>query len=117
MADYVKFKKGKPSEFEKLVEKNLDTLYFIYEDDALTGKLYLGNKLISGTGEITGATSLKGLSDVLLSENFDSKDCLVYDISLNKWVNKPIATVIGNFIGTNSTSVGVPGLVPAVDSD
>lgn len=113
-SNYVKFKRGTPEAYENLQHKDSDTLYFIYEEDELTGELYLGSKLIAGAGEINGATALKDLTDdVLLSENLDNNHCLVYDISQKKWVNKPILSVIENFIGANSTSNGVAGLVPA----
>ena len=113
ISNYVKFRRGTPSAFAALQEKDSDTLYFIYEEDELTGELYLGSKLIAGSGEIEGATTLRGLGDVLLSENLNDKECLIYDISLKKWVNKPIMSVIDNFVGANSTSSGIPGLVPA----
>ena len=113
ISNYVKFRRGTPSAFAALQEKDSDTLYFIYEEDELTGELYLGSQLIAGAGEIEGATALRGLGDVLLSENLNDKECLIYDISLKKWVNKPIMSVIDNFIGANSTSSGIPGLVPA----
>ena len=47
---YVKFRKGNPTAFSQLTNKDSDTLYFIYEDDELTGELYLGSKLIAGSG-------------------------------------------------------------------
>ena len=113
VSNYVKFRRGTPEAFNNLTKKDPDTLYFIYEEDELTGELYLGSKLIAGSGEVTGATALSGLTDILLSEDLDTNDCLVYDISLEKWINKPIMSVIDNFVGANSTSSGIPGLVPA----
>lgn len=114
ISNYVKFRRGTPDAFKNLAQKDSDTLYFIYEENELTGELYLGSKLIAGAGEINGATDLNGLSDVFLNNGINDTDCLIYDISLGKWTNKPIMSVIHNFVGTNSTSVGVPGLVPAV---
>jgi hypothetical protein len=81
ISNYVKFRRGTPSAFENLAEKDSDTLYFIYEEDELSGELYLGSKLISGDSEINGATSLSGLTDILLNENLNTNDCLIYDIS------------------------------------
>jgi hypothetical protein len=90
-----------------------DTLYFIYDEDKLTGELYLGTRLISsGNTQINGATTLSNLQDILLSEELNANDCLIYDITKQKWVNKPIMSVIDIF-GANSTSIGLPGLVPA----
>ena len=113
ISNYVKFRRGTPEAFANLAKKDSDTLYFIYEEDELTGELYLGSKLIAGAGEINGATTLEGLTDVLLDANLDSRDCLIYDITQHKWINKPIMSVIDNFVGANSTSSGIPGLVPA----
>lgn len=113
ISNYVKFRRGTPEAFANLANKDSDTLYFIYEEDELTGELYLGQKLIAGAGEISGATTLAGLTDVLLNADLDTNDCLVYDINQKKWINKPIMSVIDNFVGANSTSVGIPGLVPA----
>lgn len=111
--NYVKFRRGTPDAFAALAVKDSDTLYFIYEEDELTGELYLGSKLIAGAGDVQGVTALRALTDVLLSENLNADDCLIYDITQSKWVNKPIMSVIDNFVGANNSSVGVPGLVPA----
>lgn len=56
LGNFVKFVRGTPTAYNNLQQKNPDTLYFITEDNAPSGKLYLGNKLIGGS--ITGATSL-----------------------------------------------------------
>lgn len=53
------------------------------------------------------------LQDVLLNEGLQDKDALIYDIGLSKWVNKPISDVITAFVGTNGSSDGKAGLVPA----
>jgi hypothetical protein len=54
--------------YNSLLQKDIDTLYFIYDENELTGQLYLGSKLIAGSGEVNGATSLSGLSDIVLAE-------------------------------------------------
>ena len=115
ISNYVKFRRGTPEAFASLKHKDSDTLYFIYEEDELTGELYLGQKLIAGSDDddIDGTIALAKLADVLIDEDFSTRDCLVYDISLKKWVNKPIMSIIDNFIGANKTSKGLPGLVPA----
>lgn len=96
----------------------MDTLYFIYDDDASTADLYLGSKLISSgaNDESVGATSLAKLSDVIINAGLANKDLLVYDPSAGTegaWVNKPLAEAISVMIGANSTSDGQAGLVPA----
>ena len=64
MANYVKFYRGTQTAYNNLLLKNDDTLYFVYETDANTGKLYLGSKLIAGAvssdnnGTITGDIKL-----------------------------------------------------------
>ena len=95
-----------------LPEKNDDTLYFIYEEDESSGSLYLGSKLIAGSGTIEGAQVLSDLQDVLISANLNENDCLIYDIS-GQWVNKPIKDILPIFIGTIGEIDGVSGLVPA----
>lgn len=96
----------------------MDTLYFIYDEDASTADLYLGSKLISSgaNDESVGATALSKLSDVVISAGLAEKDLLVYDPSAGTsgaWVNKPLAEAISVMIGANSTSAGQAGLVPA----
>lgn len=56
--NYVKFRRGTPAAFQVLLKENkteLDTLYFIYEEDEAVGELYLGSKLIAGGSTIEGA--------------------------------------------------------------
>ena len=116
MANYVKFRRGTPAAFQTILDAGNaepDTLYFIYKEDEATSELYLGSKLIAGGGEVTGATTLRGLQDVLLSESLSETDCLVYDIGQAKWVNKPIADILPIFVGTIGETSGVAGLVPA----
>jgi hypothetical protein len=51
MANYVKFQRGSEQAYKNLVVKNQDTLYFVYDNsDSTAGKLYLGERLISGVG-------------------------------------------------------------------
>lgn len=67
--NYVKFQRGTIAQYNTLSNRSqLDenTLYFVYESKAAKeGKLYLGDKLISGVGSGTGVTKLSDLSDVL----------------------------------------------------
>lgn len=96
----------------------MDTLYFIYDEDAATADLYLGSKLISSgaNDESVGATELAKLSDVIIGAGLASKDLLVYDANAGTngaWVNKPLTEAISVMIGANSTSDGQAGLVPA----
>jgi hypothetical protein len=70
---YVKFFRGTPAAFEKLVNKDNDTLYFISVTDENVGKLYLGNKLISNN-----ISNVAELEDILLS-NLADGHLLSYD--------------------------------------
>lgn len=77
LANYVKFRRGTPASYTALATKDPDSLYFISEQNAQTGVLYLGDKLISGS--ITLSTSLNDLSDVLLGNNISANSLLIYD--------------------------------------
>lgn len=104
-SQYVKFVRGTPTAFNNLTEKNADTLYFISETNANTGKLYLGSKLISGS------TSIDSIGDIIISTIGD-KNILVYDSAKNAWVNSDIKSVIGVMKGATAAANGATGLVP-----
>lgn len=72
------------SNYKALETKQEDTLYFVYDEDKNSTALYLGGRLIAGTGEIVGANNLDELNDVLISA-VANKDILQYDGS--KWKN------------------------------
>lgn len=114
--NYVKFKRGTQALYDKLLVKDSDTLYFVYETaEAGKGKLYLGNRLISGSSSnIEGTISLSDISDILLNENLSDGNILVYDEVEKKWVNKTIteALSVATMIGATSTNDGESGLVP-----
>lgn len=118
LANYVKFLRGTPAAYANLAEKNKDTLYFIYEEDESNGLLYLGSKLIAGSSNdvIENNQFLSDLKDILISENVEANDCLVYDIS-GKWVNKPIDSILPIFVGTKGDVGGMSGAVPAPTVD
>ena len=114
MANYVKFRRGTPQAYANLAFNggyNDDTLYFICEEDADDGVLYLGAKQISG-GEISDF-SIGDLEDIVVKEIGD-KQILAYDNSIKSWVNVDYRSIIEEFVGTTSTSTGMSGLVPAV---
>lgn len=104
---YVKFFRGTPTAFEKLTNKNDDTLYFISVAGEKTGKLYLGDKLISDN-----INTVAELEDILLSDLLDGQ-LLSYDGSQEKWVNKSVLEAIGLFGPATETEQGSNGLVPA----
>jgi hypothetical protein len=110
---YVKFLRGTPDAWNSLAEKDKDTLYFISETDATTGKLYLGEKLISGA--ISGSSSLKDLSDVALATTIPGNSVIVYNDTTGKWENK-LTSILYDIVsvmqGATSTTDGRSGLVP-----
>lgn len=109
--------RGTPAQYAALVEKDIDTLYFIAEPTANEGCLYLGNKLIAGNGEGSGGDlsellSLNDLSDVIVN-SLDLSDAsfLIYNQSEGAWVNCSREALV--FVGSSSLSDGKAGLVPA----
>ena len=116
--NYVKFLRGTVAQWASMTpeDKNSDTLYFISDTGAATGKLYLGEKLISN-GDLSSATSISDLNDVLIGEGITDQSILVYDLESQKWVNKSILDVIqlisDEFTGATAEVAGTAGLVPA----
>lgn len=104
-ADYVKFIRGNQAAFNALNQKDSNTLYFISEDGASTGSLYLGSKLISG-----GASESQ-LGSIVI-ENLGDKQILYFDYASNSWKNGSIYDAIGPMGGASETKDGYSGLVP-----
>ncbi len=114
--NYVKFMRGTQALYDNLVTKDQDTLYFVYADaSAEKGKLYLGNKLISGSSSIDGEVSISDIADIVIGENLSDGDVLVYNEYTQKWEAHPITEAVGmsTMIGATATDDGVAGLVPA----
>jgi hypothetical protein len=109
---YVKFLRGTPRAYEKLTVKDSDTLYFIAETESADGILYLGNKKIGGTGDLSVA-SINELKDVLIDEGLSDKSLLVYDAVVGQWISKGFDELFPLFAGATADLPGVPGLVPA----
>lgn len=112
---YVGFLRGTKAAFDKIITKDKDTLYFIYDsEDQTKGSLYLGNKLIGGgSGSTTTVTDINDLANVLIS-NVQDKQILVYDASAGKWVNKtPEEIQVEVMTGATADAAGTSGLVPA----
>ena len=103
--DYVKFIRGTQAAFEALANKDPNTLYFISEEGATTGTLYLGSKLIAG------GVGTSALGTVII-ENIGDKQILYYDYMSSAWVNGTINDVIGTMVGATDKTDGASGLVP-----
>lgn len=101
--NYVKFQRGTQAAYN-VVKQNgrLDenTLYFIYNDandpDA-GGLLYLGSRLIGGTGAGFGATALSDLTDTNIDGiNLADGMILQYVVTAQKWAPVTLSTALGN---------------------
>lgn len=114
--NYVKFLRGTPAAWEAQINPNPDTLYFIAEQNATKGKLYLGSKLISD-GSINNINSLSDLSDILIENNIPANSLLMYNNASHKWVPTTLSTifslVVGPMRGASASADGESGLVPA----
>lgn len=112
---YVKFLRGTPAAWDSILTKDEDTLYFIAEQGATRGALYLGNKLISGGGT-SNVVSLQDLEDVLIGANIPSDAVLVYNSDNDVWEPVALATALADIIepmtGATATENGLAGLVP-----
>ena len=99
---------------------NDDTLYFIYNDaqTSTEGKLYLGQKLISGVGnEGSNNINIKDIGDIYINdETLADKQLLVYNDTSQQWENTSLSAIINSAIGVmqgaTSTAAGNSGLVP-----
>lgn len=86
MTKYVKFMRGTPTAYDNLRTKEADTLYFISETDAVTGKLYIGDKLVNSNLTMQDLQFyLSKLEDVDVS-NVEHGDLLGYNAMDQKWI-------------------------------
>ena len=93
--NYVKFQRGTIAAYNALKTRELidsNTLYFIYESaNKKNGYLYLGDKLISGSGSGTNITKLSDISDVL--ETVTDAGAFLVKNDSGKWESKSLADV------------------------
>lgn len=113
MINYVKFLRGTPTAFSKIAVKDTDTLYFISEPGATVGKLYLGEKLISGAADISNS-SLNDFKDVVIDKDtLVDGSILMFDQATETWVNKTLEeVVVGVMVGATTSEAGEAGMVP-----
>ena len=94
MAKYVKFMRGTPTAYDNLRIKEADTLYFISETDAVTGKLYIGDKLVNSNLTMQDLQFyLSKLEDVDVS-NVEHGDLLGYNAMDQKWIPVSVKNTI-----------------------
>jgi hypothetical protein len=82
--NYVKFMRGTEALFNSLVTKDSDTLYFIFQEGQENrGKLYLGNRLISGSfSDGSGVIDINDLENVVINTSeLADRDILIYNAS------------------------------------
>lgn len=116
--NYVRFIRGTPKAWANLKVKDEDCLYFISDKNAKSGQLFLGSKLISGTGSGTsdiigsGYTELRDMDDVFLSVEISDGSVLVYEDGA--WTNKVLEFPEAPKVMTGATDFmpGESGLVP-----
>ena len=114
MTRYVKFMRGTTTAYNKLTEKDDDTLYFLSDSINEEGSLYLGNKLISGpsSGIITPETmKLTDLIDVFVAKDLNYDALLMFNTKTSQWEAYSFDAL--KFTGATSTLAGLSGLVPA----
>lgn len=115
LANYVKFLRGTPTAYNNLEQKDSDTLYFVAEKDATTGKLYLGEVLISGSTNAEGVVDyLSELKDVDTSGAVQNS-VLGFDVTSQKWKVMDISSALTISVmgGASAETAGTQGLVPA----
>lgn len=121
---YVKFMRGSAAAWATLqatpTKINNDTLYFIYEnaETSTQGKLYLGQKLISGVGEGNVENiNINDIGDIYIdNETLSDKQILVYNDTSHQWENAALSTIINTAVGVmqgaTASTDGISGLVP-----
>lgn len=106
LPNYVKFQRGSQTAYNNLINKDDNTLYFIYDAiDPTKGSLYLGDRLISSNVGGAGVNSLAELTDVLVS-NASTGDFLVLN-SEGKWAAVSAATVAQQIIDAGNISSNI----------
>ena len=122
---YVKFMRGSVAAWEilKTTPEKIsdDTLYFVYQNaqTSTEGKLYLGQKLISGVGDgsFSGDININDIGDVYIDgQTLADQQILVYNDTTEQWENTSLSTIIdtavGVMTGATANAAGTSGLVP-----
>ena len=105
LANYVKFRRGLISDFEKLPieSREPDTLYFIYDENGESAELYLGARKISGEGSIS-TESISELKDIVITK-VQNNDLLVYDDISQTWINQSLDEIFADFMVTTEPTI------------
>ena len=106
---YVKFVRTNLEMWNALQTRDNDTLYFVVEQGASNGSLYLGNALIATS--IDEGLRLEDLIDIAFAGDVKADEVLVFDGS--NWVNKNIYDFMPvTMVGATAEQDGLGGLVP-----
>lgn len=114
VGNYVKFVRSTSSNWEKFLNKDADTLYFIVDEGSVQGALYLGSTLIAGAVEIP-KLNLSDLQDTMFA-SLEDQDIIIYNKTASAWKNISLADAIGEVVtvmtGATDLTDGASGLVP-----
>lgn len=106
LPNYVKFQRGTLASYNRLSQKDNDTLYFIYDaEDDSRGSLYLGNRLIGEVGGSGGVNNISELSDVLITAA-QTGDFLTLN-SEGKWINIAASDVANAILATGGSFISI----------
>lgn len=106
LPNYVKFQRGTLVAYNRLAQKDENTLYFVYESvNSTTGSLYLGDKLISNNVGGSGVNNLSELSDVIIN-GANTGDFLVLN-SEGKWTSISAADVAQTILSAGGNFVSI----------
>ena len=112
LKNYVKFVRGTTSAYANLKVKDNDTLYFIYNENEASGKLYLGERLIAG--DVNSNSSLSDLKDIVITEA-KANQILTYDEVQGKWINQDLSnntTLISSIVEKLTTPENISKIAP-----
>ena len=109
---FVKFSRGLISQYNRLAQKDEDTLYLVYESaSSENGLLYLGSKLISTVGN-SASLSLNDLTDVSLGSALEDGMLLQYNAHTagqvgeeGEWEAVSLSSVIENLPSSNNVAI------------
>ena len=106
LPNYVKFQRGTLVAYNRLSQKDENTLYFVYTSStATTGSLYLGDKLISNNVGGSGVNNLSELADVIVT-GANTGDFLVLN-SEGKWTSVSASGVAQAILNTGGNFVTI----------
>ena len=114
LGNYVKFVRSTSANWESLLNKDADTLYFIVDAGSVQGALYLGSTLIAGAVEIP-KLNLSDLQDTMFA-SLEDQDIIIYNKAMSGWRNISLANAISEVVtvmtGATDLTDGASGLVP-----